>query len=120
MQNIDTLRELGQINSTSMIGGGARSDVLCQMFSDICGLDIDVPQPTEFAARGAALAAGLGVGRFQSPADLGRKAVRIRTTYHPDHERRGKYMSRYKLFTRSVENMRALWDEMSELAGGSG
>ncbi|HXP18102.1 MAG TPA: FGGY-family carbohydrate kinase [Streptosporangiaceae bacterium] len=65
------------------IGGGARSDVWCQIFADVLGRTIEqVADPVNANARGAAMLAAVALGELdfdQVPA-----RVRVARTYQPD------------------------------------
>jgi xylulokinase len=65
-----------------MVGGGARSDVWCQIHADVLGRPVHrVDQPLLANVRGAALFAGLVLGRLE-PADLAARAP-IGRTFRP-------------------------------------
>ncbi len=49
-------------------GGAAQNDFLCQFQSDILGIPVVRPQNPETTARGAAFAAGMATGIWDSPA----------------------------------------------------
>jgi glycerol kinase len=52
-------------------GGAARNDMLMQLQADLLGVPVVRPMVTETTALGAAYLAGLGVGVWSSPDDLG-------------------------------------------------
>jgi xylulokinase len=65
------------------IGGGARSDVWCQIFADVLSRTIDqVADPVNANARGAGLLAAVALGEltFDQVPDL----VRVARSYEPD------------------------------------
>ncbi len=79
------------------IGGGAMSDLWCQMFADVLGVPIErVASPRAANAVGAALAAFFALGRA-SLEDLER-AVRVDRTFVPDDKRRVEYDRCYAEF----------------------
>ena len=52
---LDDLRRVGvEINTVTVVGGGARSSTLCQGIADLTGLRVERPPQREYAARGAA------------------------------------------------------------------
>jgi glycerol kinase len=53
-------------------GGMVANDWFCQNLADLTGRIIERPAITETTALGAALAAGLAVGQFGSPEEMGR------------------------------------------------
>jgi len=50
--------------SIRLAGGGSNSDFWCQMFASCVGLPIQITEGNEIGARGAAIAAAVGVGYF--------------------------------------------------------
>jgi xylulokinase len=65
------------------IGGGARSDVWCQIFADVLGRTIDqVADPVNAGTRGAGLLAAVALGEltFDQVPDR----VRVARSYRPD------------------------------------
>ena len=80
-------RPFGAIN---MIGGGANSDLWCQIFADVLRRPIrQVAEPVQANARGAAFLAAVALGRM-SFDQLGER-VRITRTYEPDPDTRAVY-----------------------------
>jgi glycerol kinase len=79
----DTGRE---IDCLRVDGGAVKNDFLCQLQADIIGTDIARPVVDETTALGAAYAAGLAVGYWDSLADL-RENWRVDRTFAPDTDR---------------------------------
>ena len=67
-QILDVLRERGEITDLRIIGGGAKSKVWKQIIADLCRVRLhDVTTFSDSAATlGAAAAAGVGIGLFES------------------------------------------------------
>ena len=67
-QILDVLRERGEILDLRIIGGGAKSKVWKQIIADLCEVRLhDVTTLSDSAATlGAAAAAGVGIGLFDS------------------------------------------------------
>ena len=65
----DTGRRLAELR---VDGGAAANDLLMQFQSDILGTTIDRPREVEVTALGAAYLAGIGVGLWKGPSELGR------------------------------------------------
>ena len=80
------------------IGGGARSDVWCQIFADVLGRAIDqVADPVNANARGAAMLAAVALGELTFDQIPDR--VQVVQSYHPDPARRGLYDELFGEFT---------------------
>jgi len=76
--------------SLRIIGGGARSDLWCQIHADVLGRPVErVADPMTAQLRGAALAAGVALGRL-TWADLG-SLVEVDRTFLPDPRRHTHY-----------------------------
>jgi glycerol kinase len=68
---IDSLEAGGvPVETLKVDGGAARSDLLCQLTADLSGKVIQRPTSLERTALGVAFVAGLGVGMWDSLADL--------------------------------------------------
>ena len=67
-QILDVLRERGEISDLRIIGGGAKSKVWKQIIADLCEVRLhDVTTFSDSAATlGAAAAAGVGIGLYES------------------------------------------------------
>ena len=80
------------------IGGGARSDVWCQIFADVLGRTVEqVADPVNANARGAALLAAVALGEltFDQVPDR----VRVARSYQPDPANQGLYGQQFAEFT---------------------
>ncbi|MFD1600361.1 FGGY-family carbohydrate kinase [Halobellus rarus] len=99
-----------------MSGGGARSDLWCQLFADCIDAEIAVPTGDEFGARGVALLAGVGAGEIDDLAST----VRETTTYEQVWEPRDRYVriydEWYETYRETYEQMRAVWHRRARTA----
>jgi xylulokinase len=76
-------------------GGGARSDVWCQIRADALGFALRRAAVPEAAARGAAIHAGRGSGAFPALGEAVRSLVRFDRSVAPDPAQRGYYDDRF-------------------------
>ena len=60
-----------------LTGGGARSGFWSQMFADVLGMPIEIPDAEETGARGAALAAGVAIGAYRDLDEAMDRATRV-------------------------------------------
>ena len=80
-----------------ILGGGAASDLWCQIHADVLGRRIErVADPMYANLRGAALFAGMSLGKL-SLGDV-RGMVRVTDTFEPDPPARGVYEPMYREF----------------------
>lgn len=77
-------------------GGASANDLLMEMQADFAETVVDRPKNLETTALGAALFAGLGVGLYQSIADL-KTARHSEKTFKPEHNETAKAMRLKKL-----------------------
>ncbi|MCB0971517.1 MAG: FGGY-family carbohydrate kinase [Acidimicrobiales bacterium] len=86
-----------RLDGLNFIGGGARSDLWCQMHADVLDRQIRrVAEPQHANSRGAAFVAWLALGR-RDLDDLNR-AVAIDATFQPDPTGRAAYAPLYREF----------------------
>ncbi|NLD60372.1 MAG: hypothetical protein GX647_12055 [Clostridiales bacterium] len=101
---LEAMRSAGSVHAISLFGGGANSDLWCQIIADATGLDIAVPETAEVASVGAAMLAGIGAGEFSWDA---LPEVGTRKRYRP-----GSARARYaRLYERYREAEFRLWRE---------
>ena len=86
-------------------GGGARSDVWCQIRADALGFALRRTTVPDAAALGAAILAGLGSGTMGSLAEAVRQLVTFDRTFTPDAAKRGYYDDKFGHY-------RALYDTL--------
>jgi xylulokinase len=93
------------------VGGGARSELLLQIVSDVTEIEHELPVQTIGASYGDAFFAGLATG-LVSRSDLKSEWVRIARRFVPDparHELYREYYGIYRdLYTHTVEDVHAL------------
>lgn len=95
------------LDGLNFIGGGALSDLWCQIHADVCDRPIHrVAEPQHANTRGAAFVAWLALGR----QDLGRlnQAVTIEQTFRPDPDARAAYAPLYAEFAKIYKANRAI------------
>ncbi len=101
-----------RMDPLNIIGGGAQSDVWCQIYADVLERTIrQVKDPIYANARGAALigAVGLGLCTFDDVPNL----VQISKTFHPIPENRGLYDELYKEFLNIYKNNEKMYARLN-------
>ena len=83
-------------------GGAARSDVWCQLFADCMGIPVEVPKGTELGAFGAALAAMVADGRYNSLPEAVASVTSIRRRYEPNAIRHEIYQEKYARYQKLI------------------
>ena len=88
------------IRSLRIAGGGAQSDVWCQVMADVLEAKVErVVEPQFSGVRGAALIALRALGEFDSLEDT-EALVQVERTFEPDPETRALHAERFDQFTR--------------------
>jgi len=101
-----------KLESLNIVGGGAKSDIWCQIFADVLNVTIrQVADPIEVNARGAAFigAEALGYMKFEDVAQY----TTIAREYAPLSEHRAVYDKIFKEFVRYYHQTRDLYREMN-------
>ena len=88
----DILNRKKDIESVTVIGGGAQGRVWCQIFSDMFGIPVQIPENiSEANSLGAAVIAGVGAGLFPDFSAV-KRFVKIRETLTPNDAAHARYM----------------------------
>jgi xylulokinase len=96
----------------NFIGGGAQSDLWCQIHADVLDREIrQVDHPIRANARGAALLASLALGHC-TVADLSKK-VKITRTFTPQPANRDTYDALYGTFTTIYRRNKAMYRKLN-------
>jgi xylulokinase len=101
-----------KLDRLRIFGGGAQSDLWCQIFADVLDVRIDrVADPVHVNLRGAALLAGqaLGVVRYEELPEL----VPIERTFTPDPANRAVYDRLYAEFARLYKRERRMFARLN-------
>ena len=83
-------------DSILAVGGGTKSAIWCQMWADIAGIPVKIPQEQEAACLGAAMIGAVADGLFATYADAVSACVAIKATYQPDPS--NTYEEKYQKF----------------------
>ncbi len=98
------------------IGGGAKSDVWMQIYSDVLNRPISVLQITESACWGVALLGGYGAGIIKEKPDiLAQNHSKIEKTFYPDDKRAQAYCERFDIYRRIYSQNKELLYRLAEL-----
>lgn len=80
-----------QIDEIVFAGGASKGDLWCQILSDVTGCTIKIPKVTEATALGAAMAAGVGAGVYETMVSASESLVTWDKKYLPSSENHEKY-----------------------------
>ncbi|MEP7133424.1 MAG: FGGY-family carbohydrate kinase [Chloroflexota bacterium] len=94
-----------KVNSINIVGGGAQSDVWCQIFADVLNVEIkQVADPIYANARGATWIAVVGLGEIKF-GDI-TQLVQFKRTYSPQAQNRVLYDERFEIFKQIYKQMK--------------
>lgn len=98
--------------SLRILGGGAQSDLWCQIHADVLGRRIErVAEPVYSSLRGAALFAAISLGRMT--LDDVRGQVRVIHVFEPQPETRAAYEPMYEEFKRLYGRLRGSYARLN-------
>jgi len=103
-----------QMDPINMVGGGAKSDVWCQIFADVLNRAIrQVKDPMQANARGAAFIAAVGLGhiRFEDIPNL----IEYEHIYQPHPENRKIYGELFREFVNIYKNNKAMYRRLNRI-----
>jgi xylulokinase len=101
-----------KVETIHIVGGGAQSDVWCQIFSDVMDVEIkQVQDPIYANARGAAWIAAVGLGeiKFDDISEL----VQFKRAYQPQSKNRLLYDDKFEIFQQIYKQMKGLYRRLN-------
>ena len=101
-----------KVPAIHIVGGGAQSDVWCQIFADVLDVQIkQVADPIYANARGAAWIGAVGLGEITYGDVPG--LVQFKQTYQPDEKNRSLYDERFGVFTQIYKQMKGVYRRLN-------
>ncbi len=108
-----------RLDPLRIIGGGAQSDLWCQIVADVCDRTIErVRDPLLCGLRGAALGAGMALGSV-TPAEV-RSLVPVDARFDPDARNRDTYDRLFEEFPRLYKSQRPMFRRLGNIAAKAG
>ncbi len=91
--NLDKIKEFTNIDIDEIVfaGGASKGELWSQIVADVTGCRVKIPKVTEATALGAAMAAGVGAGIYESLADVANKLVVWDKIYEPNMDNKKIY-----------------------------
>ena len=111
---METLENLYQrVVQLNIIGGGAKSDIWCQIMADITNRVINrVADPQQAGARGIALLASMTLGYIDSFDDI-KKYIKIDRSFRPNPDNRKLYDDLFKEYKNLYKQNRTWYARMN-------
>ncbi len=109
LQNVDILSAMGKdlgrkMGAVRVDGGAVANDLLMQMQADFLGSQVERPKQIESTVLGAAFLAGLGVGYWQSLAEI-KKVWALEKSFSPQLDKK-KRQQKVAEWHRAIERVR--------------
>jgi xylulokinase len=102
-----------QVRETRVIGGGARSQLLNQIKSDILGVPYVTLNREEFAVLGSAILAGYAVGVYTDLADTAQRFTQAVGRIEPDMGRHAYYQHMAEVYITLFDMTRPVFDALA-------
>ena len=111
--NLEKIEAFSGLKAEEIVfaGGASKGALWCQILADVTGCKIKVPKVTEATALGAALAAGVGAGIFESISQAAEELVVWDKEYVPNSENFVKYTHLTKQWQKVYETQLHLVDK---------
>ncbi len=115
-RHVDVLHAAGaEVDEIVLSGGGTRSPVWCQMMANCLGRPIALGSEEESGALGAAIAAGIGIGRFPDETAGAAAMTRSRARLAPDPAASALADRRFAVWSRLTASMESYWNDLADL-----
>ena len=89
-------------------GGGARSDLWCQIRADCLGRPLDRVLYPDVGCLGAAIMAAVGVGAYSSLADAVSAMTRVERRFEPDPKMKARYDAMYGAYCLATQALKPI------------
>ena len=110
--NVEIMREEGVIPKRLLaVGGGTQNDLWMQLVSDICDVELCIPEQLIGASYGDAFMAGVGAGLFKDLKEINRW-VKNKKIVTPDPAAHRKYATNYKIFRTLYDSTKSIMHEL--------
>ena len=102
------------LRACGLCGGGANSDVWCQLIADVTGTPTFRPADQEVGAKGAFIVGLVAVGQEGDYSSAAKKYVGIRDRFEPHSERHAFYNRLFEQFLAIRERTMPIWKRMAD------
>ncbi|MFT5835332.1 MAG: autoinducer 2 (AI-2) kinase [Sulfurimonas sp.] len=111
--NLEKIKEFSglKIDTIVFAGGASRGALWSQILADVTGCKIRIPRVTEATALGAAMAAGVGAGIYDSIIDAAKRLVVWDKLYEPNMQNHKTYNELKVRFEKAYEAQLKLVDD---------
>ena len=91
--NLDKIKKFTNLEIDEIVfaGGASKGELWSQIVADVTGCRVKIPKVTEATALGAAMAAGVGAGIYESISEVAKKLVVWNKVYEPNISNHNAY-----------------------------
>jgi xylulokinase len=115
-RNVEVLEDLGlEIPEIRALGGGARSRLWKQIEADVTKRPVLTTRQPDAATLGAAILAGVGLGRYVSAQEAAEEMVQIDETFEPRAGNCGFYDETYAIYKQTYEALCPVFDSLAKV-----
>ena len=112
LTHVEKLRKVRLDREAVMAGGGKRSAVWTQMFSDILNVPLKIPESDELGALGCAITGAVASGCYPDHKTAVKNMCSFIDNLEPDPQAHDIYMKKYELYTMLLRTLSPAWDVM--------
>jgi xylulokinase len=113
-RNVEVLEDLGlEIPEIRALGGGARSKLWKQIEADVTKRPVLTTRQPDAATLGAAILAGVGIGRYPSAQQAAEEMVQIDETFYPREANFALYDETYSIYKETYEALCPVYDSLA-------
>lgn len=101
-------------NVATLIGGGAKGDLWCQITADMLGMTLHTTRSSD-SSLGSAMLAGVASGVFHDYADAVSKCITPKAVYMPNPESTAHYAKHFEVYRRIHDALAPIYAERDSL-----
>jgi len=111
---MEIMKELGlPIRQVRVSGGGARSNLWCQIMADIFGKELVRTENPDTTALGSAILAAAGIKYFKSVPEACNRMVRTKEVFRPNKKENKIYNQAYEIFRQLYPAVAPFFDSVA-------
>jgi xylulokinase len=110
------IRALGkEVAAARIIGGGAKSNIWCQIVADVLNVKVQKIHSGEGPALGAAILAMVGAGAFATVEEACARLIRTTETFTPNTQAAAGYDKHYAVYAGLYEALKGTYEAAAQI-----
>ena len=111
--SVEIARSLGiELSSSTVCGGGAKSEMWCQMLANVLDMDLKLPATEQGPGYGGAMLAAVAAGVYASVGEAVEAITSVRAMVHPDPEAASAYDARYRVWREMYPALKPVFEKI--------